>query len=56
MRTVRDRIKRDKEVTEQSLKDRGFDSFFMEWMKTLDKSELEKDIITLREKYYKEKE
>jgi predicted kinase/predicted phosphodiesterase len=29
MRTVRDRLKRDKEVTKKSLKDRGYETFFL---------------------------
>ena len=55
MRTVRDRVRKNKEVTEKSLKDRGYPTFFFEWMRdNLSKEELELDIITLREKYYKE--
>ena len=56
MRTVRDRLRNDKEVSKQGLKDRGYDTFFYEWMKeNLSKEELELDIITLREMYLKGK-
>lgn len=55
MRTVRDRLRTDKDISEASIKDKGYETFFFNWMKdNLSKKELELDIITLRNRYYKE--
>lgn len=54
MRTVRDRMRNEKEISSQSLQARGYKTFFYEWLLTQEKELLNKDIIYLRNKYIEE--
>ena len=53
MRTVRDRLRKGKDVSDDSIKSKGYKLFFVKYLRKLSEKDLEKDIISLRKQYYK---